>query len=82
MKVQKKVFDEKLDNLDVEHSDELRLIDTKVRKIYQMRDDTISSLREKLSVAEKRQREVESILADLNSGFSSAPSCRISKHSR
>ena len=79
---QKKLFDEKLNNMDVEHSNELRLIDTKVRKIYQTRDETISSLREKLAEAEKRQKEVEAILADLNSGFSSAPSCRLPKYTR
>ena len=58
------------------------MIDSKVRKTLQIRDETIQLLREKLSSAVKRQIEVENILTDLNAGLSSVVSNPFPRNSR
>ena len=72
----------KLSDIAKEHTAEFLLIDNKVRKTIQIRDETINLLREKLAQAERRQNEVEKILSDLNAGFSSSPMRPSSKNTR
>lgn len=82
MNDQKNHFDNQLGIIDGKHTEELRLIDAKVRKSLDIRDETINSLTEKVSRAGRRQRELESILTDLHAGFSSGPPIQASKHNR
>ena len=73
---QKKNYDTALSVIEKDHNSELIVIDNKVRKTLQIRDETIKSLRENISQAAKRQSETEKVLSDLNAGFSSKQSSR------
>jgi hypothetical protein len=59
-------FEKRLMLMKEEHTSELLLIDSKVRKTLSVRDVTIAELKSRVMLAEEKKANVERVLEELN----------------